>query len=69
MQSYSHQKQHLTADDLPNLVKQLKLPKGWKYKTGIIRKNQHLRTINNVAYVLQDEFLNSYRRAEHDFLP
>lgn len=68
MQSYTTAKEKLTMKNLVSLDKQLKLPKGWQYKTGVLNKNQKVLSENNKAFVIQDNFMNSYQRASHDFL-
>jgi hypothetical protein len=62
MQSYSQiVNPNLAMSDLPDLGKQLKLPTGWTYKTRVL--DQELSLIaNGIAYVLQDNLLNSYQR-------
>lgn len=69
MQSYSVEKAKISESDLANLKNKLKLPDGWKFKTGIAKKTEYLTTTNNEAYVLQDDLLNSYQRAPHELLP
>lgn len=68
MQSYSIQKKAQTQNTLTELGTQLKLPKGWTFKTGVINKAETLETINNIAIVVQDSFDNTYQKATHDFL-
>ncbi len=54
--------------DLVNLEQYLKLPKGWKFKTGILTKVDELVTIQKKAIVIQDNMKNTYQLAGHDFL-
>ncbi|GAT32471.1 hypothetical protein TSACC_2870 [Terrimicrobium sacchariphilum] len=62
MQSYSLQVDPtLTAADLPNLGKKLKLPKGWQYRV-VTPKEDLVLTTSGTATVLQDELLNSYQK-------
>ncbi|MBU3602029.1 hypothetical protein [Polynucleobacter sp. AM-25C3] len=62
MQSYSQiENPALTMNDLPDLNKQLKLPKGWVYRSRVLDQNLSL-VANGVAYVLQDNLSNSYQR-------
>lgn len=68
MQSYSVQKKPLTAASLNTLATQLTLPEGWIYKTGILKEDKYLKTVNNEATVLQDNYLNTYQKSSHDFL-
>lgn len=68
MQSYSTEKIPQTESDLAQLGSKLKLPKGWRFKTGILSQDKNLKAIDNEAIVVQDEFLNTYQLATHDFL-
>jgi hypothetical protein len=68
MQSYSIQKIKQTPDSLARLGSQLKLPKNWQFKTGVLKKSATLKAIDNQATVVQDNFLNTYQLATHDFL-
>ncbi|KTC82984.1 hypothetical protein [Legionella brunensis] len=68
MQSYSIEKKPQTEASLSNLNTQLKLPQGWQFRSGVLQKNQELKAINNKATVIQDDFLNTYQLATHDFL-
>lgn len=62
MQSYSQiVNKNETLDDLAGLGAKLKLPKGWTYTTRVLDKDEDL-VATGVAYVLQDDFLNSYQR-------
>lgn len=68
MQSYSLNKVAQTPDSLAQLGNKLKLPAGWHYQTGILRKDTKLPTMNKQAIIIQDDFLNTYQLAAHDFL-
>ena len=62
MQSYSLEVDPtLTAADLPNLAKKLKMPKGWQYRV-VTPKEDLVLTTSGTATVLQDELLNSYQK-------
>lgn len=62
MQSYSQiVNPNLGIADLPDLAKQLKLPKGWTYQSRVLDKELSL-VANGIAYVLQDNLSNSYQR-------
>ncbi len=62
MQSYAQiVNKQATLDDLAGLGATLKLPKGWIYATRVLDKDEDL-VASGVAYVLQDDFLNSYQR-------
>jgi hypothetical protein len=62
MQSYSQiVNPNLGIADLPDLAKQLKLPKGWTYQSRVLEKELSLAA-NGIAYVLQDNLSNSYQR-------
>lgn len=68
MQSYSVQKSPQTMASLSTLGSKLKLPKGWRYRTDVLRQNAELKAIDNKAVVIQDDFLNTYQLAAQDFL-
>lgn len=68
MQSYSVQKAPQTEESLAQLGSKLKLPEGWKFRTGTLRKEMDLVAVNNKATVVQDDFLNTYQLAAQDFL-
>jgi hypothetical protein len=62
MQSYSQiVDPKLSIDDLPNLGKRLKLPKGWKFRTRTLSADYTL-TAKGTAYLVQDDLFNSYQR-------
>jgi hypothetical protein len=62
MQSYSLiVDPRLTMAQLSTLGSRLKLPKGWQYRVRVPTENLVL-SVNGTAYVLQDEFQNSYQR-------
>ena len=62
MQSYSQiANPALSMKDLPVLNEQLKLPAGWTYRSRVLDQDLSL-VVNGVAYVLQDNLLNSYQR-------
>ena len=62
MQSYSQiVNKKETLDDLAGLGAKLKLPKGWTYSTRILDKDYDLLA-TGLAYVVQDDFLNTYQR-------
>jgi hypothetical protein len=62
MQSYSQiVNPTLSMKDLTILNQQLKLPSGWTYKSRVL--DQDLSVVaNGIAYVLQDNLMNSYQR-------
>lgn len=68
MQSYSLEKQPLTASSLAGLGAKLTLPTGWTYKVGVLKKTAYLKAIDNIAIVVQDNLLNTYQLAQNDFL-
>lgn len=68
MQSYSIQKQFQTESSLAQLGEKLHLPNGWSFKTGALKQTENLTAINNLAIVVQDDYLNTYQKATHDFL-
>ena len=62
MQSYSQiVNPELSMKDLPVLSEQLKLPAGWTYRSRVLDQDLSL-VVNGIAYVLQDNLLNSYQR-------
>lgn len=62
MQSYSQiVNKKETLDDLAGLGAKLKLPKGWTYSTRVLDKDYDL-VATGLAYVVQDDFLNTYQR-------
>ncbi|CEK10781.1 hypothetical protein [Legionella hackeliae] len=68
MQSYSTEKKPQTAETLEKLGTELKLPKGWQFRTGTLKQDTELKAIDNKATVIQDDFLNTYQLATHDFI-
>lgn len=68
MQSYSTNLHPQTLSSLKNLKTSLHLPAGWQFKTGILTKTEKLVAINKKATVIQDDFLNTYQLATHDYL-
>lgn len=68
MQSYSVQRSAQSEKSLGQLGAKLKLPNGWKFKTGLLKKTQSLGAIDGMAIVVQDEYLNTYQKAGRDFL-
>lgn len=68
MQSFSVQQHPQTEQSLSQLGSVLTLPAGWKFKTGILKQPEMLEAINNRAVVAQDNYLNTYQMATHDFL-
>lgn len=68
MQSYSVQRGQQSEKSLEQLGSKLKLPAGWKFKTGVLSKNISVQAIDGTAVVVQDDLLNTYQKAPHDFL-
>lgn len=54
---------NLTAAQLPDLGRKLKLPAGWQYRVRRLDADLVLRT-SGTAYVLQDDLENSYQRTD-----
>ncbi len=69
MHSYSIEVTPQTEQTLPDLGKKLKLPPGWKFKTGILKKTVTLEAVNSTAEVMRDNLMNAYQRSETDLLP
>lgn len=68
MQSYSIENKPQTIATLSKLGSELKLPQGWQFRSGILKADTELKAINDKAIVIQDNFLNTYELATHDFL-
>jgi len=68
MQSYSLDKVAQTPRSLSQLGSTLKLPSGWHYRTGVLKHDATLPCVHKKAVVIQDDFLNTYQLAGHDFL-
>lgn len=68
MQSYSTQQVQQTEASLAQLGQRLSLPAGWRFRTGTLKQDQELPTVDNKAIVIQDNFSNTYQLASHDFL-
>lgn len=69
MQSYTTQKQPtLTESNLNQLAKQLTLPKGWQFKMGVLKTDQEVPAIEDKAWVITDNFLNTYQKSMNDLL-
>lgn len=65
MQSYAtYVDTGLTYEQLPDLGSKLQLPSGWKYSTRTLTDDYTLSTASTdgVAYVVNDNFDNSYQR-------
>lgn len=66
MQSYSQiVDPNLSYDQLAELGSRLQLPEGWTFSTRVLDEAFSLTTesTGGVAYVINDELLNSYQRA------
>ena len=62
MQSYSQiVNPTLSMKDLASLDQQLKLPTGWTYRSRVLDQDLSM-VANGIAYVLQDNLMNSYQR-------
>jgi hypothetical protein len=68
MRSYNVKLQPQSEQTLSVLSSQLTLPKGWSFKTGTLQNDIYLTSINYQAILLQDNFLNTYQKAPHDFI-
>ena len=63
MQSYSVEVDpHLNEAALTNLSNRLTLPRGWRYWARKLSEPLIIRNTGSKAYVLQDDFRNSYQR-------
>jgi hypothetical protein len=64
MQSYSLEKDpSQTMAALPQLGSKLHLPKGWQFRTLILKHDYYLKAINNQATVVQDDLINTYQKS------
>lgn len=63
MQSFSVQKKEQTMDSLAALGTKLQLPKGWQFRTVTLTKPFELKAENDVAFVVQDDFNNTYQKS------
>ena len=54
---------NLTMADLDTLADRLQLPEGWTYRVRVLDTDVTYQ-IDGVAYVIQDEFQNSYQKNE-----
>ncbi|MPN46693.1 hypothetical protein SDC9_194290 [bioreactor metagenome] len=62
MQSYSQiADPSLSIDDLASLGDRLNLPEGWRYQAITLEEDLLLKA-NGVAYVINDEFYNTYQQ-------
>lgn len=68
LQSYSLQKTPQTVASLSTLGSNLKLPKGWRFRTGLLKEPAEVIAIDSKAIVIQDDLLNTYQLATKDFL-
>ncbi len=68
MQSYSLAKAKQTERSLSKLGSRLHLPKGWRFKTGVLSQKAQLKTVDNKAVVLHDDLMNRYQLSSRDFL-
>ncbi len=63
MQSYSVQKRKQDPSTLGKLGPQLKLKKGWKFRTLSLTKDFEVKAEDGMAYVVQDDFDNTYQKS------
>ncbi|CEG57730.1 hypothetical protein [Legionella fallonii] len=68
MHSYSIESVPQTEQSLAELGSKLKLPPGWKFKTGILKKTMTLEAVNSTALVVRDNLMNAYQHSEKDLL-
>ncbi|BCA95782.1 hypothetical protein TUM19329_21430 [Legionella antarctica] len=68
MQSYSQQISPQKEASLSQLALKLRLPPGWQFKAGVLKKTATLSTVNNTATVVMDDFFNSYQQSTRDLL-
>lgn len=53
-----------TYESLSSLGGRLKLPAGWKYRVAVLDQDLVLTPNNGVAWIVQDDLLNTYDRAD-----
>lgn len=63
MQSYSVEKTNQDLNSLASLGSKLQLPKGWSFRTLVLKNNYELPAIDGMAYVVQDDFANTYQKS------
>lgn len=68
MQSYSVQYAYQTKKSLATLGNRLTLPKGWHFRTGLLKKAGEVVAVDNKAVVIQDEYKNTYQLSSRDLL-
>lgn len=68
MHSYSTTKSPLTEASLANLGEQLNLPKGWRFRTGVLKKDAYLTAAQDKAVIIQDDLQNTYQLVTNDFV-
>ena len=52
-----------TYESLTRLGSRLKLPTGWKFRVAVLDNDLVLTPDNGVAWIMQDDLLNTYDRA------
>ena len=67
MQSFCTKKTPQSESSLAQLGAKLKLPKGWSFKTGVL-KNEVVVQSTNTGVVVRDNFDNVYQKASGDVL-
>ncbi len=68
LQSYSVQYSPQTVKSLATLDRRLKLPRGWHFRTGLLKKTSEVVAVDNKAIVIQDAYRNTYQLAARDLL-
>jgi len=68
MQSYSVEYEKQTQASLATLGQRLRLPNGWRFRTGVLKQEMELVAVDGKAVVIQDNFKNTYQLAATDFL-
>lgn len=65
MQSYSTQyNASLTLDALKDLGPTLSLPAGWSFKPIMLQRDLHLRAVDSIGRLVNDNFFNSYSQCD-----
>lgn len=68
MQSYTSEVHKQSEANLAQLKQQLRLPKGWSFKTGILKSDQNLMPYHHHAVIVLDSYKNLYQRVSKDLL-
>lgn len=68
MQSYCTKLYPVNKDNLDQLGQMLRLPQDWSYHTVTLKKDFHLKAINAVGVIVNDNYLNVYSKFDYALL-